>query len=207
MNAPPRLTKEKTTSAIHGVLSVTLHRRSKRDPTQYQSITTNNNEGAAIAASGILGQRSLMGQPSSDQARNAGIFVTTANLKGQGQTWNRAVVSHSVCPSPQPGRLSIAERCQSPRLPNSAAIPNCASGRIVRKRSLLAITIHLLDTREAPKLEAVNGTGCRTALLSVERAGLADCARRGLPRACRRRVDGAGRYLARRTGRVPLVRA
>jgi hypothetical protein len=54
----------------------------------------NNSDGVAITISDAFGHLSPSGQPISAQHKNAGAFVTTANLNGHGQMWNLKVVSH-----------------------------------------------------------------------------------------------------------------
>src|SRR3954468_13930505 len=89
-------------------------------PTANQSSATNNSDGATIAPSRAFGHLSSSGQLTSAQNRKAGVFVTTANLNGHGQTWYLAVLFH-----PLPNKLawlSFLFLSHRPQTPKSAAI-------------------------------------------------------------------------------------
>jgi hypothetical protein len=79
-NAPRRQIEEKIARAIQGALSVMPHRRSSREPTQYQRRRTKGSERAADTISGNPGHLSPIGHNTSDPTRKAGMFDTTANL-------------------------------------------------------------------------------------------------------------------------------
>lgn len=142
----------KTAKAMQGILSVTNHRRSIREPTQYQRTSTKTREGATCTDSGSSGQTLPMGHNVREPIKNAGKFETTANLKGHGHTWKRAVECQRVSP-PKKMRLRIPDRCQRPIPPKPAANPHWATGKRRRNRVLFGVSrfTQLFGHQERPK--------------------------------------------------------